>query len=1131
MQIRYNETIIKLRGGRIIMDFVHLQVRSGYSFMKSTNTIEKVVEQAKQYGYTSLALTDEGVMYGAISFYQTCKKHGIKPIIGLSVPIFIDEEQVDELVLLAQDQQGYENLMQLSSYVQMSEEYVERRELSQYTKGCIGILPIYNSHLQPFILHNQRDELSKELEQWKHVIGPSDFYLGIEDHGLEGERHLQVAIEQVLPAIETPMVALNDVRYIKEDDALAYDCLQSIRKNEHWSQQIEDHSIKHRHLRSMEEMYTLFGEWSKDLLENTKVIADRCNLDLILNRMMLPEYPVPHEVSSADYLRQLCEKGLKRRYTYPNEEITSRLSHELQVIETMGFSDYFLIVWDFITYAKKHNISTGPGRGSAAGSLVSYLLGITEVDPIEYDLLFERFLNPERVSMPDIDIDFSDVKRDQVIQYVMNKYGADHVAQIITFGTFGARSTIRELIKVMGVDNQEASYLMKFIPQTTSQSIVQIVQDSKDLQAYIQQSQTLKRLFKIAARLEGLPRHASTHAAGVIISKQPLMKHVALTEGHDSVPLTQYAMNELETIGLLKMDFLGLRNLTLIEKMTQTIYENEGKDIQFNQKDMVDEKTFALLRSGKTTGIFQLESKGMKDVLMQLRPTHFEDIVAVNALYRPGPMEYIPTYIRRKHGKESVSYPHPDLAPILEKTYGVLVYQEQIMQIANKMAGFSLGQADLLRRAVSKKQQDMMADQEKAFVAGCKENGYSKEVGDQLYEWIVRFSNYGFNRSHAVAYSVISYQLAFLKAHYPASFMAELMSTVSSDKILSYLREAKELGIIVQPPSINQSFGKFTVENGQIRMGLGMIKGVGRNAILEILQARKQKPFLNLFDFCRRVSLKVINRQVLESLILAGCFDETFDNRASLLASIQHAIEQGELFSDMNDQESLFDDEIELDATYVESEPFDILKRLSFEKEVLGMYVSSHPLESYRSMLRSSGYLSLQDVYKSVKKKRLKAAVVVEEIKTIRTKRGDPMAFLTFIDENSEMEAVIFPDVFRDVKRWLVEEMLVFIEGRIEDRNGKQQWIIESITPFDSESLQGATQQRLFLKIEERESDSITRSIKVISKRYPGEVPIILYYAVRKETFKLAHDYSVSANRESIEQFKELLGEANVVLK
>ncbi|WP_231572061.1 DNA polymerase III subunit alpha [Pontibacillus halophilus] len=1129
----YNRETIEQEAG-VTMEFVHLQVISGYSLMKSTITIDKLVQKAKQEGYTAIALTDEGVMHGTVSFYQECINQGIKPIIGLKVEVETGDEGTDSLVLLAKDRQGYENLVQLSSYLQMSEQgTVERRELRPYTEGTIGVLNVLQSSVHQPILQGRHDLLQQEILEWKERFQQGDLYLGIEDHGLEEERHLQVAMEQVESLIDLSVVAMNDVRYLNKDDDYVFDSLQALRDNRKWSGQIEDYTVKNRHLKSKQELYSLYGEWKPEYLQRTVEIAEQCKLELSFNERMLPKYPTPDGLASSDYLKQLCERGLSKRYgssvTAVHEE---RMTYELDVIQSMGFSDYFLIVWDFMAFSRKEGILTGPGRGSAAGSLVAYLLGITDVDPIRYELLFERFLNPERVTMPDIDIDFSDVRRDEVIQYVANKYGQDHVAQIITFGTYGARSLIRELSKSMGVDQQELAYLMKYIPQQSSQSVASIVRENGDLQEYVSQSQQLKQMFRIASKLEGLPRHASTHAAGVVISEQPLMKHVALTKGHEGVPLTQLAMNDLERVGLLKMDFLGLRNLTLMERITNGIERTTGRSPFHAKKEEEDERTFELLRNGQTSGVFQLESRGMKDVLQRLKPNHFEDIVAVNALYRPGPLEFIPTYIKRKHGEEAVSYPHPDLKPILDKTYGVLVYQEQIMQIANQLAGLSLGEADVLRRAVSKKDYDTLAEQKQTFVDGCYSKGYSKNVAEEMYEWIVRFSNYGFNRSHAVAYSVISYQLAFLKANYPHHFLAELMSSVAGqeDKISMYMREAAEMGIVIRPPSINQSFGKFTVEGKSVRLGLSMIKGIGKPVIQEIVRARKGKPFRNLFDFCRRVSLKVMNQTVLESLIMAGCFDDTYSNRASLLASVPHAMEQGELFSEANEQESLFGDDFELDGTYVEVEPFPLLKALSMEKDVLGMYISSHPLHSYRSLLKENHYQSLKKAKLAQPKKKMKSVAVLQNLKTIRTKRGDPMAFITLSDEETEMEGVLFPDLFREARKWLSEEMLVSLEGRIEERNGSKQWIVDHILPFDETALVAQPEPRLFLKIVE-EDEAKLKGIKKIAEASPGQTSIIVHHASTKETYALQRAFLVNPTEEALSQFKQLLGDRNVVLK
>jgi DNA polymerase-3 subunit alpha len=879
-------------------------------------------------------------------------------------------------------------------------------------------------------------------------------------------------------------------------------------------------------------MEQLFGADWPEVVEETGVIADRCHVILAFDQRMLPSYPVPEQMDAHTYLENICRENVSQKYEVVTDEIADRLAYELNVIRSMQFSDYFLIVWDFVSYAKEQNILVGPGRGSAAGSLVAYVLGITEVDPIKYGLLFERFLNPERVTMPDIDIDFSDQRRDEVIDYVRDKYGNDHVGQIITFGTFAARSLLRELFKTMDVDQQDAYFILKEIPVQTRQPIAAYVKESQDLQQYIKQSDKLKVLFAIAAKLEGLPRHMSTHAAGVVISEEPLVEHVPLTVGTHDTHLTQYAMNDLESIGLLKMDFLGLRNLTLLERILQTLRFTANQIITLEDIPDEDEKTYALLQEGRTNGVFQLESQGMKQVLIRLRPTTFEDIVAVNALFRPGPMENIPVYIDRKHGREKVAYPHPDLEPILKKTYGVLIYQEQIMQIAHNIAGFSLGQADILRRAVSKKQQQVMDEQHEIFIRGCLDNGYTADIAEEIFQWIVKFSNYGFNRSHAVAYSKISYQLAYLKAHYPASFFAELLSSAvnQQDKADLYIKELKALGLTLAPPSINKSFGKYTVEGQQIRMGFRSIKGIGRQVIKEIIRVRKEGAFSSLFDFCLRVPLTVINRRTLETLIMAGAFDELHDNRASLLASIDQAMEQGELFKEFGGQSSLFQDKLNLEESYVEMEDFSLMKKLADEKELLGIYVSSHPFHKYRGVLRANGYIAMLDAQKLVGKRNLKGAGIVQAIKTIRTKRGDPMAFLTVNDETGDMEAVVFPDLYRDVHRWLSEEMLVTFTGKVESRNNQLQWIMSDMEVFNEQEWVINEHQRLFIKITDDNSKNVLAIIQNIANQNRGRTPIIVYDQEAKKTYQLSNEYLVHPNDTCLKLLRDHFGEDNVVL-
>lgn len=1114
------------------MAYTHLQVKSGFSLMGSAITIPKLVEQANELQFEALALTDDEVMYGAIPFYRACTEKGIRPIIGMTVRLSDGNDSIIPVILLAKTNAGYHQLIRLSTKIQLEKiEGMELGEAKTFVKDLVCILPVSGSRLQDDFLETSHEDICQYLKRWKDIFGENDLYLGVKTSSSGGEETLNASVKAFSEAYQFQVTAINDVVYLKENDAIAFDCLQAMREGRKWSMTaLED---KDRYLRPEAEMAQLFSDWPQ-VLETTCEIKDKCLVDLQFDERLLPSFPLPAGETADSFLESQCMEKVHSRYPVLTEEIKRRLSYELHIIQSMNFSDYFLIVADFIEYARTQNILVGPGRGSSAGSIVAYVLGITDVDPIKYGLLFERFLNPERLTMPDIDIDFSDLRRDEVIEYVRKKYGEMHVAQIITFGTFAARSLIRELIKTMEIDDQDAAFVLKEISQQPKDNIVDLMKASPELNTYVKSSRELKALFAVAVKLEGLPRHISTHAAGVVISEKPLVEHVPLTTGGADTHLTQYPMNDLEAVGILKMDFLGLRNLTLLEKVIRSIGFSTGRRISLEQIPDDDGITYELLRSGRTNGVFQLESQGMKQVLTRLRPTSFEDIVAVNALYRPGPMDFIPNYIARKHGKEKVVYPHPDLTPILGRTYGVLVYQEQIMQIAHQIAGFSLGEADILRRAVSKKIHGMMERQKQAFLAGCRKNGYSSEVAEEIFGWIVKFSNYGFPRSHAVAYSKIAYQLAYLKANYPADFFAELMSQSRNqqDKLQLYLQELREMNIELLAPDINLSIGRYTVESGKIRMGLHSIKGVGNNVITEIIRARKDggKPYANLFDFCLRVSPKLVSRSAIENLILAGAFDSTYSNRASLLASIDQAMEQGELFREFNDQPSLFQDTIDLEASYEEMEDFSQVKKLADEKELLGMYISSHPLKEYRKLLRVNGYLTLQQATAAPGKKK-KAAAVIQAVRTIRTKRGDRMAFLTVGDEQSEMEAVIFPDLFRDVNRFLKEEAIVFITGRIEERNGKLQWVLENMEVFTTEVLDATPKEQLFIRMAGSAGNKAMQVIKEISSRHPGGTAVIIYDSEQKRSYRLSEEYFLSPDRDALRALQQYFQKDNVVLK
>ena len=948
--------------------FTHLHIQSGYSLLNSTVKIEELVAQAKEFGMTSLALCDRNVMYGSLYFYKECLKQGVKPIIGVLIDVLDDEDSTHSLILLAKNLIGYHNLLKISSAIQTkSPNGLPRSWLKAYSKGLIAISPGAEGKIEEYLVEGKVEEATIEAKELLGIFGPEQFYFSIQRLNVLDEEIQNDAVVQLAQQIGIKVVATNPVYYLKENDALAHEVLLAVGNGHKLAD--EDRKVmpaNQFYLKSMQEMAEQFAD-KPDALENTLYIASQCNLDIPFHQSLLPKYPTAPGVASDDMLEEICWQGLQSRRPNPPRLYEERLRYELDVIKRMKFSDYFLIVWDFMKFARNKHILTGPGRGSAAGSMVAYVLQITDVDPIEHSLLFERFLNPERITMPDIDIDFPDHRREEVIAYVAKKYGELHVAQIITFGTMAAKAALRDTGRVFGLNMKEQEALSKMIPNRLGITLSEAYQESKRLQAFLMESPLNQQLFSTAMKLEGLPRHTSTHAAGVIISDMPLTEIIPIQAGHDGIYLTQFPMDLLEEIGLLKMDFLGLRNLTLIENIITNIAKGTGEKIDLAKIPMDDAATFELFGKGETTGVFQFESDGIRKVLMRLKPSCFEDIVAVNALYRPGPMENITQFIERKHGLAPIDYHHPDLKEILEPTYGVIVYQEQIMQIASKLAGFSLGEADLLRRAVSKKKMDILDKERNHFVSGAKKKDYSDKIATSIYNVIIRFANYGFNRSHAVSYSIIAYQLAYLKTHYPAYFMAALMTSAigNHEKIAQYVREAKKRGITIYPPSINFSAYSFIVYQDGIRYSLGAIKGVGGTVLKEIFAARRSRKFNDLFDFCIRVSGKIVNRKILEVFVHSGAFDEFGHDRATLLASLDVALNHAELVKPDDDLFDLFGEgEFSLQPKYVEVEPIRLEDKLLFEKKVLGLYLSNHPVSSYRKLFKHFGCMSIEEVTK-----------------------------------------------------------------------------------------------------------------------------------------------------------------------
>ncbi|WP_010678404.1 DNA polymerase III subunit alpha [Bacillus timonensis] len=1123
------------------MPFVHLQVQSAFSLLSSAAKVDALVKKASSLGFKALALTDENVMYGAIAFYKECIKHGIKPIIGMTASVLSEEEHEHDvaypIVLLAKSNKGYQNLLKISSAIQTkSKDGIPRRWLTQYREGLIGISPGLEGDIEQSLKDGKYEEALKRANLYKQIFEQESFYLAVQNHGLREEEVINEKLFQIGAELQVPVVATNHVQYIEQADSFAHECLLSIKNGTKLSD--EDRVVlpsKEYYLKSSSEMTELFFD-TPEVLENTLRIAQLCNVKIELGKFALPKYPVPNNETAEDYLSRICLKGLNERYQNPNDEQLERLQYELDVIKRMNFSDYFLIVWDFMKYAHENGIVTGPGRGSAAGSLVAYVLHITDVDPIEHQLLFERFLNPERISMPDIDIDFPDNRRDEMIEYVSKKYGRLHVAQIITFGTLAARAALRDVGRVMGISPKEADFLAKQVPSKLGITLQQAYEESQGLREYIQNIEIGRKIFETAKKIEGLPRHTSTHAAGVVISEQPLTDLIAIQEGHNDVYLTQFPMDILEEIGLLKMDFLGLRNLTLIDNIQSMIQRGTGRSIDLSTIPLNDHKTFALLSKGDTTGVFQLESSGMRSVLARLQPNVLEDIVAVNALYRPGPMENIPLYIARKHKREEVQYPHPDLKPILQMTYGVIVYQEQIMQIASKMAGFSLGEADLLRRAVSKKKKEVLDKERQHFVQGSLKKGYTEKTANEIYDLIVRFANYGFNRSHAVAYSMIAYQLAYLKANFPLYFMAALLTSVigNDEKLGQYIRESKQLGITILAPSVNKSFYPFIVEKKAIRFSLAGIKSVGVAALKEIIESRKVKPFSDLFDFCVRTSMRSINRRTLEALICSGAFDEFGEHRATLLATLDVALEHAELVrpkDDENQFEMFFEDEFGLKPKYVEVEPFKEMQKLRFEKEALGFYLSSHPITSYSTYLKKNGAISIAEASLYLHQNVVIGGFITKE-RTIRTKKGEVMAFLTISDETGELEGVAFPRTYLQSAKLLKNDALVLVKGKVESRNNQLQLIINQAQALPDKVEMVEEEKKLFIRMGKRNQiDQVFMELKELFKQYPGEIPVVLYYEETQKTIQLQQELWVNSSSEFLSQIKELLGPENVVLQ
>ncbi|NNU83281.1 DNA polymerase III subunit alpha [Geobacillus sp. BMUD] len=1089
--------------------FVHLHVLSGYSLFQSAATVEGLVARAKQLGYQALALTDRNVLYGAVSFYRECQRHGIRPIIGMTADVALFGDEAFPLVLLAANEEGYRHLLEISTMMQMGEtKYVEEAALVRLSGGIIAITPGSEGRVESLMAAGEWERAKEALVRYQRLF-PGRLYVAVQ-RGEQTRALYEAGLLQLAEETGVPIVATNDVRYVERSDAVAWRCLQAIDRGALLADIEDDDS---RYLAGREEMARRFADLP-EALKNSLAIADQCELQIEFGGWRLPAYPVPDGETADRYLRSLCEQGLARRVPSADERYRRRLAHELDIIQSLHFSDYFLIVADVVDYARRRGILTGPGRGSAAGSLVAYALSITDVDPIKYGLLFERFLNPERVSVPDIDLDFPDDRREEVIRYVADKYGRDRVAQIITFGTFGAKAALRETAKALGIPVGEVEQIASLLPNKPSVTLRQWHAESAAFRRAMAAVPQGEEWFAVAQKLEGLPRHTSIHAAGVIISPEPLVRLVPLQPSHGEWPLTQYAMGALEALGLLKIDFLGLRTLTLIGQIARLIERQTGKPFDIRTLPLDDKKTYALLGAGDTNGVFQLESSGMKRILAELQPSEFEDVVAVNALYRPGPMQMIPVYIRRKRGEEPVEYIHPDLAPILAPTYGVLIYQEQIMQIAARLAGFSLGQADVLRRAVAKKEKALLDERRQAFIAGCAANGYPQEIAEELYQHIARFADYGFNRSHAVSYARLSYAMAYMKAHHPLCFYAVMLDGASGDreKAALYYREAAHKGIRVLSPSVNESGVHASIEGGAIRLGLAMVKQVGQAAKVIVRERNANGPFADFFDFAVRLLPKGLGRPALEALISVGAFDEFGTDRASLLASIDVAIEHAQWV------QALQAGGLSLKPKCADAPPLSPAERRRREAEFLGFAVTPHPAVVLRPLLQAAGAAPVAEVQRS-------SAFVggsIVRLRKTRTKFGEEMAFLTVSDESGELEAVAFPAVYRRASDELKEGNFVLLAGTVDARGGRPQLTIRR-----AERL---TASALYIDVSRQDKERLA-ALKPLLERHRGRTPVYLYDEAKRKLLRLPERYAADLTALLVDELLSLFGFGRVAVK
>ncbi|MCI6783543.1 MAG: DNA polymerase III subunit alpha [Lachnospiraceae bacterium] len=1146
------------------MAFAHLHVHTEYSLLDGSNKIKEYVEKIKALGMTAGAITDHGVMYGVIDFYKAAREAGINPILGCEVYVApgsrLDREMVHgedryyHLVLLAENNVGYSNLMKIVSKGFVEGYYykprVDMEVLEKYHEGIIALSACLAGEVQRNLVRGMYEEAKEVAYRYERCFGKGNFFLELQDHGIPEQKLVNQQLLRMSQETGIELVATNDVHYTNAEDAEPHDillCLQTGKKL------ADEDRMRYEggqyYVKSEEEMKALFP-YALQALENTQKIANRCHVEIEFGHTKVPHFEVPEGYDSWTYLNKLCHEGLDKRYGADAPKYLQKLDDELAVIKNMGYVDYFLIVWDFIHYAREHDIMVGPGRGSAAGSLVSYTTGITDIDPIRYNLIFERFLNPERVSMPDIDVDFCFERRQEVIDYVVEKYGKDCVTQIVTFGTLAARGVIRDVGRVMDLPYNFVDTIAKAIPNELGITIDKALVMNPELRGMYESDESVKKLIDMSRRLEGLPRHTSMHAAGVVISQKPMDEYVPLSRASDGTITTQFTMTTIEELGLLKMDFLGLRTLTVIQNAVRLAEKSSGKKIDMNAIDYNDKKVLDSLGTGKTDGVFQLESAGMKNFMKELKPQSLEDVIAGISLYRPGPMDFIPAYIKGKDHPESITYDCPELEPILAPTYGCIVYQEQVMQIVRDLAGYTWGRSDLVRRAMSKKKGKVMEQERKNFVygnpeenvPGCIARGIDEKVANKIYDNMIDFAKYAFNKSHAAAYAVVAYQTAYLKYYYPVEFMAALMTSVldNTSKVSEYIYTCRQMGIAILPPDINEGEGGFSVSGHAIRYGLSAIKSIGRPVIDAIVEERKIRgPFTTLKDFITRLSGREVNKRTIENFIKAGALDGLEGNRRQkmmIYGSLLDALNQ-EKKTTMAGQMTLFDiapeeDKAEYEIKLPNVEEYDKEVLLGFEKEVLGIYISGHPLEEYMERLKKNTNAVTTDfvldeetgTLKVTDGARVRIGGMITDKVIKYTKNNKAMAFITLEDLVGTVEIIIFPKDYERYAKYLENDAKVFVEGRItaeEDRNGKL--ICEKIISFDE------VKRELWLQFPSK-SDFEEKEGALYGKMMDadGSEHVVIYLAAEKQMKRLPENRNVAITKELLEELERFLGKNNV---